>query len=129
MDDSLHRHSFQTGKMREVRGGTGGMKIKLDGGYSEKDEDEEGHPGTDSGPLCYEEKCPKSEQDEEGNPSSIKERKVELAEINTNRINEENRNERKAESSIHLQPRRISLLIILEPPATAGPDRPLHKPG
>jgi len=60
IDDPLHRDSFQTGEMREVRRGVLGMEIKLDGEYSEKEENGEGHPGTDSGPFYHKKKSPAS---------------------------------------------------------------------
>jgi hypothetical protein len=106
-----------------------GMEIKLDGKNSEKEENGEGRPRTHSGPFGYEKKNPKSEEDDEENPSLRKKRKVKMAKIDSKSIDDEDRNERKAKGSGHVRLRRINLLVILGRPPTAESDRPLHKPG
>ena len=84
------------------------MEIKLDGKNSEKEKDRKGRPRTHSDPSCYEEENPKSKEDEEGNPSSRKKRKLEMAKIDTKGIDDEDRNERKAKGATHLRLGRIN---------------------
>jgi len=77
------------------------MQIKLDGEYSQKEEQGEGCPGTHPGPVGYEKKSPKPQQDKEKNPSLRDEREIKMAEIDTSGIGDKDRNERKAKNSTH----------------------------
>ncbi len=78
------------------------MEIKLDRKDPEKEEDEEGHPGTDSGSFYGEQEGPQTEQYEKENPSLGKERKVKMAGIDSKGVNDEDRNKRKTKGAAHV---------------------------
>jgi hypothetical protein len=52
-----------------------------------------------------------------------------MTDINTKGIENKDGNEGKAKGSAHVRLKRVSLLIIVAPPATAEPDWLLHKSG
>ncbi len=88
--------------MREAQGGCSGKEIPLDGNDSEKEENGEGRPGTDSDPVGCEKKDPKSNKDQEENPALRQKKKVEMTEIDTGGEDDEDGNERKAKGAAHL---------------------------
>ena len=86
------------------------MEIKLDRKNSEKEENGEGNPRTHLGSFYYEEKSPKAQKYQEENPSLGNERKVEVAKIDTDGVDDQDRNKRKAKGSTHLRLKQINLL-------------------
>jgi len=97
--------------MRDVRVGEPGVEVRLNGNHPEKEENQKGDPGADSGPFRCEKKNPESEQEDEKNPCPRKKRKVELSEVNTGGEDDEDRNERKAKDSTHLRLERFDRML------------------
>src|SRR5512136_2774346 len=95
--------------MGDVGRGMLEKEIELNGINSEKKENSEGRPRTQSGPSRDEKENPKSKEDEEENPSLRKRGKVKMAKIDTKSIDDEDRNERKPKGSAHVRLRRINL--------------------
>jgi hypothetical protein len=97
--------------MRDVRGRVLGMEVKLDRKNSENEEDGEGHPRSHSWFISEEENRPKTRKSEEENPPFREKRKVQMAQVNTKGVEDEDRNERKGEGSAHLGPKRTNRVL------------------
>ena len=78
------------------------MEVKLDEKNSENEEDGEGHPRSHLWSFGEEENRPKTRKSEEEIPPFREKRKVQMAEVNTKGVKDEDRNERKGEGSAHL---------------------------
>ena len=86
------------------------MEIELDGKNSEKEKNREGDPGAYPGPSEDEEENPESKKGEEGDPGLREKGKIKMARIDAQRVDGEDRNERKAKGATHhLRPRRLNL--------------------
>jgi hypothetical protein len=97
--------------MRDVRGGVLGMEVKLDRKNSENEEEGKGHPRSHSRPFGKEKNRPETRKSEEENPPLRKKRKVQMAQVNTKGVEDEDRNERKGKGSAHLGPKRTNRVL------------------